>query len=89
MQVLFDTDVTALHIATLLVDSYTWLNRKIKPRDYLKIVVVSLISAIKMTKEEVVLPDVIAGVHEFCKQLFTIDEVCSIFLNFIPLKGFR
>ncbi|KAM3177264.1 hypothetical protein ACTXT7_004876 [Hymenolepis weldensis] len=75
MQVLFDTDVTALHIATLLLDSYTWLNRKIKPRDYLKIVVVSLISAIKMTKEGIVLADLITGVHEFCKQLFTIDEI--------------
>lgn len=82
MQVLFDTDVTALHIATLLLDSFTWINREIKPRDYLKIATVSLISAIKMTKKGIVLKDIIKGVHEFCKEMFTMEEIWKALCKF-------
>ncbi|KAM7541514.1 hypothetical protein Aperf_G00000046544 [Anoplocephala perfoliata] len=75
MQVLFDADIRALHVATQILDGYTWLNNEIKPRDYLKVVVASFITAAKMTTKGCDEAEVVVGVHEFCKDLFTLKEL--------------
>lgn len=72
---LFDADIRALHVATQILDGYTWLNKEIKPRDYLKAVAASFIAAVKMTTKGCDDAEIIAGVHEFCKDLFTLKEV--------------
>lgn len=85
MQVLFDGDVTTLHIATVLLDSYTWNNRAISPRDYLKMVVVCLITAIKMTNREIDQEELIEGVHYFCKDLFDLEDVSCLAYSYFRI----